>query len=124
MSFSRAAATAARREDRQRQEADATRLLKEVPTLKTLRITVTEVGMLVRQKHMKHVIVGSAPALFFFHCGDELCQDGGHDITTSVLYSLRALRKEFAGQHTCDGTVGCSPCRRSIEFHAYAEYAS
>jgi hypothetical protein len=73
---------------------------------------------------MKHVIVASAPALFIFHCGDELCEGGGHDVTTSILYSLRALRTEFTGQHACDGTVGCSRCRRSIEFRAFAEYSA
>jgi hypothetical protein len=123
MSFTKAAANAARREDRLRQEAGATKLRKEVPSLSILRIAVTELGMLTHQKHMKHVVVGSAPALFIFHCGDELCEGGGHDVTSNVLYSLRALRTEFTGQHSCDGTVGCSPCRRSIEFRAFAEYA-
>jgi hypothetical protein len=123
MMSTKAAAHAARREERLRQEAGAAKLRVEVPSLSTLRIAVTEQGMLVRQKHLKHVVVGSAPALFVFHCGDELCEGGGHDVTSSVLYSLRALRTEFTGEHACDGTVGCSPCRRSIEFRAFAAYS-
>jgi hypothetical protein len=124
MSFTKAAASAARREDRLRQEAGASKLRKEVPSLSTLSFAVTELGSLVHQKHVKHVVVGSAPSLFIFYCGDEMCAGGGHDVTTSVLYSLRAMRKEFTGQHACDGTVGCSPCRRTIEFRAFAEYTS
>ena len=124
MSFTKAAAKAARREDRQRYEAGATRLRKEVPALSALRISILELGVLVRHKHMKHVMVGSAPALFILDCGDELCEGGGHDVTSSVMYSLRALRTEFTGQHACGGTVGCSPCRRSIEFRAFAEYSA
>jgi hypothetical protein len=124
MLFSKAAASAARREDRLLQEAGAARLRKEVPSLSTLRIAVTELGTLAHQKHLKHVMVGSAPALFIFHCGDKLCDSSGHDVTSTILYSLRALRTEFTGQHACDGTVGCSPCRRSIEFRAFAVYSA
>jgi hypothetical protein len=59
MSFTKTAARAARREDRQRHEAGATRLRKEVPTLSALRITIIELGLLVRHEHMKHVMVGN-----------------------------------------------------------------
>jgi hypothetical protein len=124
MSFNgKAAAHARRSEELRQQEADSSRLLKEVPSLKTLRFAVTELGALVPVRHTKHVVVRSAPALFIFHCGDALCQGGGHDVTTSVLYSLRGLRTEFTGQHACDGNVGSSSCRRTLEFRALAEYS-
>jgi hypothetical protein len=99
------------------------RLSKEVPALTALRFAVTEVGALAPIKHTKHVVVRSAAALFIFHCGDALCEGGGHDVTSSVLYSLRGMRSEFSGEHACDGTVGCSPCRRTLEFRAFAQYA-
>jgi hypothetical protein len=124
MSFHGRAASAARRaEDLRRLEAGSTRLSKEVPALTTLRFAVTELGALVPVKHTKHVVVRSAPALFIFQCSDALCDGGGHDVTTIVLYSLRGMRTEFTGQHACDGTVGCSPCRRTLEFRAFAQYA-
>jgi hypothetical protein len=122
MAFGKAAASAARREDRLRMEAGATRLQREVPSLKTLRIAVTEIGMLTHQKHLKHVVVANAPALFVFPCGDTQCEHGGHDVTSNILYSLRALRTEFTGEHSCDGSVGSSSCRRSIEFRGFAAY--
>jgi hypothetical protein len=110
-------------EDIRRRETDSARLSKEVPALMTLRFAVTELGALAPVKHTKHVIVRSAPALFVFRCGDALCEGGGHDVTTAVLYSLRGMRMEFTGQHACDGTVGCSGCRRTLEFRAFAEYS-
>ena len=124
MSFNGRAANATRRAAEQRlHEAGCARLTKEVPSLKSLRFAVTEHGALVPVKHTKHVVVRSAAALFVFHCGDALCDGGGHDVTTTVMYSLRSLRTEFTGEHACDGTVGCSPCRRTLAFQAFAEYS-
>jgi hypothetical protein len=122
---SRATAKAARRSaDRLRYEAGSIRLHKEVPALSTLRIAVTEHGPLVPINYVKHVMVGSAPALFVFECGDPTCDGGGHDVTSSILYSLRGMRTEFAGHDACAGTVGLGQCRRTIDFRAYAAYSS
>ena len=122
---SRATANAARRSaDRRRYEAGSTRLHNEVPTLCVLRIAVIEHGSLAPIKYVKHFLVGSAPALFVFECGDPTCEGGGHDVTSSILYSLRALRTEFTGHDACSGTVGLGQCRRTIDFSAFAAYSN
>jgi len=107
---------------RRRYEDDAPRLRKEIPSLSKLRIEVTHSGALMPSKHTSHIVVGNAPALFVFYCSDPWCGDGGHDVTSSVLYALRALRSEFSGNHSCEGTIGSASCRRTIEYKAFAEY--
>jgi hypothetical protein len=118
----RAAATQ-RSAERRRREDDATRLKKEVPGLLHLRIAVTETGGLGASKHSRHIMVPTAPALFVFTCGNEQCRDGGHDVTTSALYSLRGLRTTFTEHHECDGNVGSATCKRSIDAVFFAEYS-
>jgi hypothetical protein len=117
----RAAATQ-RSIERRRRENAAPRLNKEVPSLVRLRVAVTESGGFTTKKHVRHVVVASAPALFVFECGDELCREGGHDVTTSVLYALRGMRTTFEEHHSCDGTVGSSGCRRLVDLTFFAEY--
>jgi len=72
--------------------------------------------------YQKHVMVGSAPALFVLNCGDERCQDGGHDITNVVMSSLRARETLVKGEHACDGRTGTASCTRRITFEVVATY--
>jgi hypothetical protein len=110
--------------DRRRREDDSPRLMKEVPSLRRLRISVTEGSALSTHKHMRHIIVPSAPALFLFPCGDKWCENGGYDLTSSILYALRSLRTTFVEHHTCDGSVGSATCRRTLDLELFAEYAA
>src|SRR4051812_17995983 len=100
------AAAAQRSAERRQREDDASRLKKEIPSLRKLRIVIAESGALGIKKHSKLVVIANAPALFVFPCGDENCQGGGHDLTTWALYSLRALRTTFSERDACSGSVG------------------
>ena len=121
--FEKERAEAAQRSiHRRRVEDSSPRLKKEVPSLLRLRVAVNETGGLGANKHLRHIVVPSAPALFVFTCGDEHCRNGGHDVTSSVLYALRALRTTFEEHHACDGTVGSSNCRRMVDLTFFAEY--
>nr|ANY58057.1 hypothetical protein [uncultured bacterium] len=126
MSLTERAASAAvqRSAERLQREHEAQRLHDIMPALRSLRISIKETGKLVPTKYLKHVVVSSAPALFVFPCGDSWCQGGGHDITSAMLYSLRAMRTHFTGQHSCDGNIGSASCRRVIEYEVFAEYQS
>lgn len=116
-------AAAQRSADRRKSEDDAPRLASEVPTLRSAKILVTELVPTGSTKHVKHVVVARAPALFVIPCGDPTCQDGGHDITGDLMYALRRRLTTAEGEDGCQGMSGSAQCGRSIKYQLIAEYA-
>ncbi len=110
---------------RRQQENEAPRLTSEVPQLRSLRLAIEErsIGFMVSTpRYLRHIMVGSAPALFLLPCGDPRCSEGGHDVTGEVMSALRSRRPTFKGQHECHGAVGTIPCPRVVHYEAQAEY--
>lgn len=101
---------------------NAPRLAMSVPSLASLRIVVHEHTDVACATYRKIVVVGSAPALFVVGCGDERCENGGHDITRVVMSALAAREKHWEGAHRCDGRTGTADCARHIRFELIAEY--
>jgi hypothetical protein len=111
--------------DRRKREDDAPRLAAEVPALATLSLSVEERRGTVtsaESKHVRHVMVDRAPALFLVPCGDPSCEGGGYDLTNSILRELRAGRREFAVEDECIGSVGSARCGRLLKATATATY--
>ena len=124
MSF-RSREGAARFAERRQRENDAPRLVGEVPNLATLRLEVEEhrgAAAMPETKHVRHVVVASAPALFLFPCGDTACRDGGHDLTRALLQHLERGQTEFTLEETCTGTIGTASCGRTVRVRARATY--
>jgi hypothetical protein len=121
---SKSRAAAPRSIERRKSEDDAPRLAVEIPLLRTARIEIVEQVPNGNTKHVKHVVVARAPALFIIPCGDQTCQDGGHDITHQVMSALRKRLTTATGEDSCSGMTGSAQCGRSIQFTLTAEYAS
>jgi hypothetical protein len=115
-------AAARRSVERRKTEDDAPRLAAEVPRLRSARIQVTEQVPTGSSKHVKHVVVARAPALFIIPCGDASCQDGGHDITAHLMSAFRRLQTTAEGEDACGGMSGTAQCGRSIRYQLTAEY--
>lgn len=113
--------------ERRKREDDAPRLHDEVPRLKTLRLEVEErrgTATLGESKHVRHIIVDRAPALFVLPCGDSLCKEGGHDVTGPLLDGLKRGQEEFAVEDTCYGQLGTTTCERIVKVVVRATYGS
>ncbi len=112
-----------RRRERQEREDSAPRLSIEVPTLRTLRMTISYYrgDVAVQPGHTRLVVVQRAPALFVVTCADKDCKNGGHDITDSVMRALRAGQKSFTGSAPCNGELGSAGARCSSELRYEAE---
>jgi hypothetical protein len=113
--------------ERRKREDDAPRLKNEVPRLVELKLELHEVlgeSSVSAAKHIRHVVVDHAPALFDVPCTDSACQDGGHDLTSEMLRSLRSGATEFTGEDSCHGRLGATstPCRRVLHYTAFAKY--
>ncbi|MDB4986315.1 MAG: hypothetical protein JWN04_1493 [Myxococcaceae bacterium] len=121
---SKSHAAAQRSLERRKSEDDAPRLATEIPSLRSAKIQVTELVPTGSTKHVKHVIVARAPALFIIPCGDATCQDGGHDITPYLMSAFRRRQTTFEGESGCGGTSGSAQCSRSIRYQLIAEYAA
>lgn len=111
---------------RRQREDDAARLLDKVPNLKRLALHIEErplgpEGPPVR--HIRHVVVERAPALFEIPCSERGCHGGGHDLTRRVLRALRGGKAEFSGKHRCSGEIDGAECQVEICFEAEATYA-
>jgi hypothetical protein len=127
MTNSRSREAAQRFADRRKREDDAPRLSTEVPSLATLRIAVEERRATVtspESKHLRHVIVDRAPALFIIPCGDPSCDGGGYDLTSPIMRELRARRPQFEVDDECFGTVGSARCGRIVHAVGTATYRS
>jgi hypothetical protein len=122
--FKRSVQAAQRSADRRQREDDSPRLKAEIPTLATLKVAVVEEQSGVNSKHIKHVVVASAPALFVFPCGDEVCVDGGHDVTSEIMRVLRSKIAHATGESKCEGMTGSAPCARHITYELTATYGA
>ncbi len=122
---SRARGASERFAARRQREDEAPRLAEEVPALTSLRLVIEErssLGAVSAPKHMRHIVVESAPALFFITCGDPRCTEGGHDLTYEIMSALRRQVPAFEGTHECGGMTGTSACTRVLKFEGMAEY--
>jgi hypothetical protein len=106
---------------RRRREDDAPRLSELVPAVAALRIEVEERDGPAFTKHVRHLVIHRAPALFVLPCGDPHCS-GEHDMTSAVMCALRARETTFSGGGACLGSVGSLPCIRVVRFRGTAEY--
>lgn len=115
------------RVERWRREDAAPRLLDQFPLLRTLTLSLKDKrgeSRVTGTERMQHVIVARAGALFEIPCSDPKCQNGGYDVTSEVLSSLRLKRESFAGVADCCGMVGDNMCRCSLSFAARASFAA
>jgi hypothetical protein len=111
--------------ERRRREDDAPRLKDRVPELATLKLDVEEshdTAGTARAKHVRHIVVDRAPALFALPCGDASCTGGGYDITDAVMRALLAHEEHFEAEDRCYGSIGNAPCRRSLHVVGTATY--
>jgi hypothetical protein len=123
--FRRSREASERFAERRRLEDEAERLAAAVPDLLSLRLDVEErhgAGIASETKHVRHVVVARAPALFLFPCGDPACSDGGHDLTAPILNKLRRRADSFALDETCAGSIGTISCARILHVVATAGY--
>jgi hypothetical protein len=112
--------------ERRRREDAAPRLRTEVPGLVSLNLELTEQGAetTAAMKHLRRVVVESAPALFEIPCLDPACLDGGHDLTHSIMRALRARASTFEGEDACHGSVRTAACGRVLRYAVVATYRS
>ena len=122
MNFRRNSAAALRFAERRQREDEAPRLHAVAPDLLSLRLEVEEQGASAVPKYTRHIMIDTAPALFFLVCGDPRCVDGGHDVTPTVMRALRSRSAVFDGTDECPGSVGLSACPRVVHFAAFAGY--
>jgi hypothetical protein len=122
VNFRKNSPAALRFAERRQREVDAPRLCTEAPDLLSLRLEIEEQGGSSRPRYIRHIVIGTAPALFFLPCGDPRCVDGGHDVTAEVMRALRAHSQSFKGTDGCLGSVGSSACGGVLHFDAIAEY--
>jgi len=114
------------RERRQKEDA-APRLLAEVPSLRTMRLSVSfRRGETVAtdSSYVRVVVVTSAAALFEIPCADTYCQTGGHPATQHILAGLKAKKSRFEGEVPCRGTIGTSgtTCASVLIYQVEATY--
>jgi hypothetical protein len=111
--------------ERRKREDEARRIRDEVPSLKALKLEVEEhrrEATIAETKHVRHIIVDRAPALFELPCNDPACRDGGHDMTDAVVAKLRARATDFVLEDVCMGDVRGAACGRVIRLIATATY--
>jgi hypothetical protein len=113
--------------DRREREDRAPRLKHEVSTLSELYFEIEEViagSSTVASRHVRRIVVDTAPALFEIQCSEAKCNDGGHDLTASVMRALHAHLTEFRGEHACYGRLGTGSgsCDRVLHYVAHAKY--
>jgi hypothetical protein len=124
-SRSRNSEAAQRFAERRRREDAAPRLRDIVPALATLRLEVDErrgTTSAGDPKHVRLVVVDSAPALFSLPCGDHACRDGGHEMTEVVLRALQARASSIELEDTCHGNVGTASCGAVMHILLTATY--
>lgn len=112
------------RSQRWEREDSAARLSSVVPTLRELKLELSEKredGAMVGSTSVRHVVVATAAALFEFKCTG--CNDASHDVTGQILSGLRRNLTRFEGTSRCLGHAGSRPCERILVFVAHAAYA-
>ena len=111
--------------ERRRREDAAPRLRDAVPSLATLRLEIDErkgTTSAGDPKHVRLVVVDSAPALFSLPCGDRACREGGHEMTDAVLRALQAGAGRIELEDTCQGNVGTVSCGAVMHIVLTATY--
>lgn len=114
------------RSERWKREDEAPRLRDEAPHLMALRLNLEERrdnNAIAGTRHSLHVVVGRASTLFEVPCGDPKCEDGGHDISASVLQGLFTRESRIEGSSECRGYVGDHACNRTLHYEALASYS-
>src|SRR5215471_702778 len=116
---------AQRSDERRLREDQAPRLLAQIPDLLTLSLTIEDRSdtSLSQHRHVRHIVVAHAPALFSIMCSDPNCRDGGHDVTDSIMRALVRRETTFHGEDRCYGALGSSSCTRVLHYDAVASYA-
>ncbi len=104
--------------ERRRREDQAPRLRDRIPDLAELKLEIEEGGA----KHIRHIVLERAPALFVFPCGDASCQGGGYEITDAVMSGLQRHQEQFETEDRCLGSIGTAPCTRVLRAVAHARY--
>jgi hypothetical protein len=122
----RQSAGAQRSEERRLREDEAPRLSIQVPDLLSLSLAIQDRSdsSVAQPKHVRHVVVARAPALFLIGCSDPNCRDGGHDVTDPVMRALARHETAFQGEDKCYGALGPSPCMRVLHYDAVANYSA
>ncbi len=121
----RGSEAAQRYEARRQREDESPRLIKEVPSLESLKLEIEERRPSAQNPettYIRRIVVESAPALFALVCGERDCEDGGHDITYPVMASLRRGSTKFEGEDVCHGSVRTTTCGRILRYMATATY--
>lgn len=111
--------------ERRRREDAAPRLKDRAPDLVSLKLEVEEshdTTGTAHAKHVRHVVVERAPALFAIPCGDPSCEGGGYDVTDSVMRALEAHETHLTADDRCYGSVGNAPCKRTLHVIGTATY--
>ncbi len=110
--------------ERLQREQEAPRLREQIPSLETLRLEITDArgATSADPKHVRIIVVDTAPALFALTCGDHACREGGHDVTNAVLHGLRAGAAHFEVDDACYGNVGSADCGRTMRVEVKATY--
>jgi hypothetical protein len=124
-SRSRNSEAAQRYAERRRREDAAPRLRERIPQLATLRLEVEErrgTASAGDPKHIRLVVVDSAPALFVLPCGDHACRDGGHEVTDEILRKLAAGATRFELEDECHGSIGTAQCGAIMHVTVEATY--
>lgn len=112
--------------ERRRREEAAPRLKERAPDLLTLKLEVEEshdTTGLSGAKHVRHIVVDRAPALFVIPCGDPSCLNGGYEITDAVMRALQTRTERFEADDRCLGAIGNASCKRVLHVTALATYA-
>jgi hypothetical protein len=122
MNYRKNSPQAVRFAERRKREDEAPRLHDQVPSLTSLLLEIEDRSGVGGATHTRRVVIDRAPALFLVQCGDPRCLDGEHDLTTTVMRSLRSRETSFKGEDDCRGSVGPSSCSRVLHFGAVAEY--
>jgi len=123
-SFRRHGAAAQRFAERRLREDEAPRLSTAVPDLVSLSLAIEDCSdsSFSQPKHVRRVVVESAPALFVIGCSDPNCHEGEHDITHPIMQALTRRQTTFHGEDKCYGVLGSSQCTRVLHYEAMANY--
>jgi hypothetical protein len=115
---------ALRFEERRQREHEAPRLRDLVPRLATLRLEISESrgSTSAEPKHVRIIVVDTAPALFMLTCGDHACRGGGHDVTSAVMRGLLSGATRFEVEDLCYGNLGHAECGRMMHVQVIATY--
>lgn len=125
--YRRNSEAAERAKERRLKEDAAPRLAKEVPSLRTMRLSISfrrGDTIVSDASYVRVVVVANAPLLFEIPCSDSYCQGGGHQLTQQILEALKAKRTAFQGEVPCHGTVGSSAtrCTSALIYQVEATY--